>query len=803
MRILRKVLLVLVLLLGFGASLSSAAKSNQPLVITTYSDAVRFSTRLQEASTLQVEVFDLQGARLFDSGPTANRATDWRLSNQNGVRVANGVYLYVVTVWNKQGQQLRRKLGKLAVVPGAIGISAPLLPLVGNANTLRLDGEQFTPGSAPGDHAGDWNFGRVSAGTGGAILNTQALIEAKANATGPTIEVRNQGGAGGAQFRMRDDLSGADFKFKSTGLGGFKIRDQANGIDVITIPGGSGNVGIGTATPASKLTVAGVIESSSGGIKFPDGTTQTTAATGGGSAGGWTDDGTVVRLSTSTDKVGIGTSTPTEQLEITGNFNLPSSTATVGVIKFGGVPVIRSFENFGVFDFFAGPNAGSTSMAGNGNVGVGANALASDTTGGGNTAVGSSALRFNTTGGGNTAVGSGALDFNTTGQQNTAVGQDSLNRNTTAINNTATGFQALSANTTGIRNTAVGEAALLNNTTAQQNTAVGSGALKFNTASFNTAVGSSALISNTTGQQNTAVGQDSLNRNTTGLENTAMGENALFNNTAASFSTAVGKDALFNNTGSENTAVGHQALLDNTTGTHNTAVGSGALDFNTTGVGNTAVGREALFSNRTGSNNTAIGNGADVVNESRNSQTAIGANTFVDGNNATAIGSGAQAVNDNTVVIGNSFVTVIHGAVDFTFTSDVNQKENFLPLDEQAVLSKLMQIPVRSWNYIGHDTQKFRHYGPTAQDFFAQFGHDDFGTIGTETTITGSDMGGIMMIGIQALYERSLVKDEQIEQLTQGLAEKTQKINTLQTQLKTLLGRMTQLEREVESLKEK
>lgn len=39
-----------------------------------------------------------------------------------------------------------------------------------------------------------------------------------------------------------------------------------------------GNVGIGTSSPGSKLTVTGPIESTSGGIKFPDGTTQTTAA---------------------------------------------------------------------------------------------------------------------------------------------------------------------------------------------------------------------------------------------------------------------------------------------------------------------------------------------------------------------------------------------------------------------------------------------------------------------------------------------------------------------------------------------
>jgi hypothetical protein len=39
-----------------------------------------------------------------------------------------------------------------------------------------------------------------------------------------------------------------------------------------------GDVGIGTPTPGEKLTVAGVVESTTGGFKFPDGTTQATAA---------------------------------------------------------------------------------------------------------------------------------------------------------------------------------------------------------------------------------------------------------------------------------------------------------------------------------------------------------------------------------------------------------------------------------------------------------------------------------------------------------------------------------------------
>ena len=71
------------------------------------------------------------------------------------------------------------------------------------------------------------------------------------------------------------------------------------------------------------------------------------------------------------------------------------------------------------------------------------------------------------------------------------------------------------------------------------------------------------------------------------------------------------------------------------------------------------------------------------------------------------------------------------------------------------MLGKIRGFELTSWNFIGHDPKQFRHYGPMAQDFFAAFGHDGVGQIGTETTINSGDIAGILMVAVQALEKRT------------------------------------------------
>jgi hypothetical protein len=291
----------------------------------------------------------------------------------------------------------------------------------------------------------------------------------------------------------------------------------------------------------------------------------------------------------------------------------------------------------------------------------------------------------------------------------------------------------------------------------------------------NTAIGDSALASNTTGFFNTASGFSALNGNTTGVRNTACGEAALAGNTE----------------GNDNTAGGYLALGRNTTGFDNTANGDNALFGNTTGANNLASGSLALQLNTTGSGNTAVGFAAGVTTNAVNANTTGSANTFIgldagpatptQLNNATAIGANALVNASNKIRLGNTSVSVIEGQVPYTFTSDKNQKENFRPVDGEQVLRKIDGLSLTSWNYIGHDPKQFRHYGPVAQEFFAAFGHDGIGTVGTDTTINSGDMEGILVIAVQALEKR------------------TAELATLKAENADLKARLEKLERSVTS----
>jgi hypothetical protein len=440
--------------------------------------------------------------------------------------------------------------------------------------------------------------------------------------------------------------------------------------------------------------------------------------------------------------VGVGTNTPGAKLDVAGTVNTSTQYNLSGARVLSSVSVAANL--------FVGPLAGENNTTGTNNTGAGVRALRANTEGGSNTAVGAFALNNNTTGGANTAVGTFALNSNSTGIFNTAVGNGALAGNTTGGSNTAVGLGALSGNSTG---------------------------------SFNTVVGREVMEANSSGSQNTAVGGQTLQNNTTGSSNTATGFQALRNNTTGGLNLAAGNAALQNNTtGSSNTAVGLAALSANTQGGENTALGLGALSNNNIGLRNTGVGRSALGGNADGDDNTAVGYNANVGGAGLVNATVIGANAVVDAS--------------NKIRLGDTNVAVIEGQVPYTFTSDKTKKENFHLVDGEEVLRKVRDLSITSWNFIGHDPVKFRHYGPMAQEFFAAFGHDGIGNIGTPTTINSGDVAGILMIAVQTLEKRTQELKERDARIA-ALEKQAAEVNLKQAQVEAMMSRLEVLTRMV------
>jgi trimeric autotransporter adhesin len=460
---------------------------------------------------------------------------------------------------------------------------------------------------------------------------------------------------------------------------------------------------------------------------------------------------------------------------------------------------LTSIGNTNVFasdNFFVGPS-GNATTSGYANTAIGVGALVNNTSGFYNTADGYGALQSNTSGFYNTAIGEYTLENNTTGYENTADGVGALYQNTSGILNTASGLLALQLNTVGSHNTAMGVQALFGNLNGSNNLALGYRA-GFNIGSDNNnnieignqgQSGDNNLIRIGDGQSKTFIA-GVINGDGGGLANLSAAQLTSIGNTnggsgnffvghsgnAANrgyFNTANGYGALTNNIGgpdipggSANTADGAFALANNTYGDINTAIGTYALADNTIGSVNTAIGHDALQSNTSGSYNTAIGTYTLENNPNGSYNIALGyqAGEYITtGNNNIEIGNQGQPGDNNIIRIGDGqTATYLSGDVyanGVKLTSDRNAKENFTPVNAQAVLDKVASLPITQWNY--KTDKNAEHIGPMAQDFKAAFklaGPDD-------KHISVVDEGGVALAAIQGLKQNLDKKDSEIQSL--------------------------------------
>ena len=81
--------------------------------------------------------------------------------------------------------------------------------------------------------------------------------------------------------------------------------------------------------------------------------------------------------------------------------------------------------------------------------------------------------------------------------------------------------------------------------------------------------------------------------------------------------------------------------------------------------------------------------------------------------------------------------------------SDEKLKYDKRSLAPEAVLERLMTLPIASWTY-NHEPPGVRHIGPMAQDF-----HGAFGLGVSPTGISTLDASGVALAAIQALADQN------------------------------------------------
>ena len=236
-----------------------------------------------------------------------------------------------------------------------------------------------------------------------------------------------------------------------------------------------------------------------------------------------------------------------------------------------------------------------------------------------------------------------------------------------------------------------------------------------------------------------------------------------------------------------------------------------------------------------GASSVAMGNGTTA---SGDNTFAIGFNSVASGNNTMAMGSyvstnsmgGSMIIGDTSVFTTtgtpvtttndgvnqmmmrfnggykfytasdlSSGVVLSTGANSWATISDRRKKENFAAVNGEDFLNKIHNFTLTSWNYKGQSAKSFRHYGPMAQDFYAAFGKDSYGTVGNDTTIGQADMEGVSFIAIQALERRTKEQAAEIKELkaeNAKLKAQSEKVADLAIRLETLEASMNEKNKE-------
>jgi Head domain of trimeric autotransporter adhesin/Chaperone of endosialidase len=436
--------------------------------------------------------------------------------------------------------------------------------------------------------------------------------------------------------------------------------------------------------------------------------------------------------------VGIGTNKPKASLNVASGktviFGEDSTSTGIKLIWYGTKGAFR-----------AGKNVSNGNIIGDYSFATGANVTASGYTstamGDGTTASGnySTAMGLNTSASGNLSISMGdATTAN--GYASTAMGS-----NTTAsdVNSIAMGNYTKAS---GFASTAMG-----NSTTASGNSSTAMGTVTTASGLNSTAMGTQTSATN---DNSTAMGNITT---ASGISSTAMGE---FTSASGASSTAMGSTTIAS--GLASTAMGY---FTSASGNYSTAIGNNS---NASGDYSIAIGKNAATNSKT--NSVCIAGSSIGASNTANNQMMMRFDNY------TFFVAGT-----------NNYAYIIPSSNGWAYTSDRNKKENFEELNGESVLKKIAKIPFYSWNFKDKTVKQYRHYGIMAQDFYNNFGKDNLGVIGNDTTVSALDLLGVAYSGIKALEKRTEDLQIQNQKLVQTIQAQNQQFYEEMEELKALI----------------
>ena len=580
--------------------------------------------------------------------------------------------------------------------------------------------------------------------------------------------------------------------------------------DIILAVGG-GNVGIRTGNPASPLTVDGVIETTQGGVKFPDGTIQTTAAGGAAVAAADAENeasGPHSVIAGGTRNIASGTYSAIgggQENDVNGRSatigggednQCGGSSATIAGgsgngADFAGATVGGGYSNWA--SEVAATVSGGRSNAVNGKFGTVPGGCENAANGDYSFAAGYRAVAYE--------VGcfvwsdSSEEPFESSGDDQfliRASGGVGINTNEPSsaltvagtIESTEGGIvfpdgttQATAYPGMGFENTLDDWGSFIGG--GAWNSALNYGATAVggihNTAGSTEVDGSYATIAG--GLDNYATHKFSVIVG--GEWNYSQGQYAVvgggFSNRATAAASAIVG-------GTENEALGEGSFVGG--GTQNDAEGKysvvpGGLDNLAIGTCSYAAGQHAqAFHEGTfvWADYSIVGNPdgphdslAFPLENDPELQDFLGPNQFlVRATGGSLFASGVDV--DGNVTAG---VKLAAGGTSWDILCDRALKTGMTELDARDVLTKLAGIPVTEWSLVAQDPS-IRHIGPMAQDFHVAFG---LGT--SDRFINSGDVDGIALVSIQALYEITQEQASEIDELRAEIDELRQLVNDL------------------------